>query len=140
MHNLTSPVQITWLRHTGATAQGQAMPDLLTVGKTTYTGDTRIKSSFSYPNNWRLEMVDMQTKDSGLYICQISSHPPVGLHTRIRVSGEQLVGLRYPMKFAFNSLSKTNHQISARFGGYLILFNSYKFFDFCSEIMQVNIL
>ena len=65
------------------------MPDLLTVGKTTYTGDTRIQSSFSYPNNWRLEMVDVQKKDSGLYICQISSHPPVGLHTIVRVGGNK---------------------------------------------------
>ena len=60
----------------------------MTVDKTTYTGDTRIKSSFMYPNNWRLEMVDMQKKDSGLYICQISSHPPVGLHTIVRVKGK----------------------------------------------------
>ena len=76
-----------WLRHTGATSDGLGVPDLLTVDKTTYTGETRMKSSFMYPNNWRLEMVDMQEKDSGLYICQISSHPPVGLHTIIRVTG-----------------------------------------------------
>jgi hypothetical protein len=61
---------------------------LLTVGKTTYTGDSRIKSSFSYPNNWRLEMIDLQKKDSGLYVCQISTHPPVGLHTVITVRGK----------------------------------------------------
>jgi hypothetical protein len=60
----------------------------LTVDKTTYTGDPRIKSSFMYPNNWRLEMVDVKKKDSGLYICQISSHPSVGLHTTIRFEGE----------------------------------------------------
>jgi hypothetical protein len=69
------------------------MPALLTVDKTMYTRDKRIKSSFSYPNNWRLEMVDMQKKDSGLYICQISSHPPLGLHTTIRVKGKHLIGL-----------------------------------------------
>ena len=61
---------------------------MLTVGKTTYTGDTRFKSSFSYPNNWRLEMMDVQKKDSGLYVCQIATHPPVGLHTVVRVRGE----------------------------------------------------
>jgi hypothetical protein len=70
-----------------ATEDGLGVPDLLTVDKTTYTGDTRIKSSFMYPNNWRLEMVDVQKKDSGLYICQISSHPPVGLH--ITIQGER---------------------------------------------------
>ena len=64
------------------------MPDLLTVDKTTYTGDTRFKSFFSYPNNWRLEMKNVQKKDSGLYVCQIATHPPVGLHTVVRVRGE----------------------------------------------------
>ena len=73
--------QVSWLWYT----------DLLTVGKNTYTGDNRIKSSFSYPNNWRLEMVDLQKKDSGLYVCQISTHPPVGLHTVIRVKGENIL-------------------------------------------------
>jgi len=76
---------ISWLRHTSETSASPGVPDLLTVGNTTYSGDTRIKSSFSYPNNWRLEIADVQKKDSGLYICQISTHPPMGLHTIIRV-------------------------------------------------------
>ena len=60
---------------------------MLTVGNTTYTRDTHISSSFSYPNNWGLRMQDVQKKDSGLYICQISTHPPLGLHTLVRVTG-----------------------------------------------------
>ena len=32
-------------------------------------------------------MVDVQKKDSGIYICQISSHSPMGLHTIVRVKG-----------------------------------------------------
>ena len=77
-------VQISWLRHTGVTG---SVPDLLTVGNTTYTGDTRIRASFSYPNNWRLEIRDVQRKDSGVYVCQISTHPPMGLHTYLQVKG-----------------------------------------------------
>ena len=69
------------------------MPDLLTVGKTTYTRDTRVKSSFIYPNNWRLEMVDMQKADSGVYTCQISTHPPMVLMTVVRVKGEKCMKL-----------------------------------------------
>ena len=86
------------MRHTGATSTEQAVPDLLTVGKTTYTGDSRIKSSYSYPNNWRLEMDDLQKKDSGLYVCQISSHPPVGLHTTVRVKGKNIFIQKRNMK------------------------------------------
>jgi len=76
---------ISWLRHTGVSSVGFGVPDLLTVGNTTYTGDERIRSSFSYPNNWRLQIADVQKKDSGLYICQISTHPPKGLSTILRV-------------------------------------------------------
>ena len=63
------------------------MPDLLTVGNTTYSGDTRIMSSFTYPNNWRLQIQDVQKKDSGVYVCQISTHPPMALHTYLQVKG-----------------------------------------------------
>ena len=87
-----------WLRHTGATSDGLGVPDLLTVDKTTYTGDTRMKSSFMYPNHWRLNMVDIQKKDSGLYVCQISSHPPVGLHTTVRVKGKNIFIQKRNMK------------------------------------------
>ena len=64
------------------------MPHLLTVGKTTYTGDSRVKASFRYPNNWMLEMKDVEPQDSGVYICQISTHPPKGLHTTVRITGD----------------------------------------------------
>ena len=78
--------QVSWLRYTGA----RTIPDLLTVGNTTYTRDTHISSSFSYPNNWGLRMQDVERKDSGLYICQISTHPPLGLLTTVRVTGTDL--------------------------------------------------
>lgn len=71
---------ISWLRHTALTS-----PDLLTVGNTTYTGDPRISALFSYPNNWRLVLRDVTYQDSGLYVCQISTHPPKELHIRVTV-------------------------------------------------------
>lgn len=71
---------ISWLRHTAIIS-----PDVLTVGNITYTGDTRISALFSYPNNWRLLVTDVTYQDSGLYVCQISTHPPKELHTRVVV-------------------------------------------------------
>lgn len=71
---------ISWLRHTAITS-----PDVLTVGNITYTGDPRIMASFSYPNNWRLLVTDVTYQDSGLYVCQISTHPPKELHITVLV-------------------------------------------------------
>jgi hypothetical protein len=40
---------VSWLRQTAGT---HGLPDLLTVGSTTYTGDPRVRAAFVYPNNW----------------------------------------------------------------------------------------
>ena len=53
-----------------------------------FAGDTRISALFSYPNNWRLVVTDVTYQDSGLYVCQISTHPPKELHTRVVVKGK----------------------------------------------------
>ena len=74
---------ITWLRYT----VDSMMPELLTVDNTTYTSDERVKVSYGYPNNWGLQIEKMTRKDSGLYACQISTHPPIGLHTSVTVRG-----------------------------------------------------
>ena len=34
----------------------------------------------------RLNISDLQQRDEGLYVCQISTHPPKGLHTHLKVS------------------------------------------------------
>ena len=44
------PPQVSWLRQTGGSTAG--LPDLLTVGSNTYTGDARVRADFVYPNNW----------------------------------------------------------------------------------------
>ena len=36
-------------------------------------------------------MTDVSYQDSGLYVCQISTHPPKELHTKVMVKGKQLV-------------------------------------------------
>ena len=74
---------VTWLRYT----LDSKVPELLTVDNTTYTSDDRVKMSYIYPNNWGLQIENMERKDSGSYVCQISTHPPLGLHTSVIVTG-----------------------------------------------------
>lgn len=68
-----------WLRNTTDSAQ------LLTVGPGTYAGDSRIKVKFQYPNNWRLSMNPVKASDAGLYMCQISTHPPRTIFANLTV-------------------------------------------------------
>ena len=74
--------QVSWLRLTNF------FPELLTVGLTTYSGDTRVRSSFVPPTNWRLSISNLTKEDSGIYLCQLSSHPHRVLITTLRVDGK----------------------------------------------------
>lgn len=58
---------------------------LLSVGNITHTGDPRFKVTFQYPNNWRLHINPMLKDDAGLYMCQVSTHPPRVFTTNVTV-------------------------------------------------------
>ena len=62
--------------------------ELLTVGKTTYSGDARYSVDFQYPNNWRLKIESAQKMDEATYECQISTHPPRIIQYNVHVSGK----------------------------------------------------
>uniref|UniRef100_A0A182SDL6 Ig-like domain-containing protein n=1 Tax=Anopheles maculatus TaxID=74869 RepID=A0A182SDL6_9DIPT len=63
---------VSWVRR----KSGDTALQLLTVGKQTYSGDSRYQIEFQYPNNWRLKITRANKNDEGVYECQISTHPP----------------------------------------------------------------
>ncbi|KAJ6635346.1 Ubiquitin-conjugating enzyme E2 B, partial [Pseudolycoriella hygida] len=50
--DISSAGNVSWVRR----KSGETHLDLLTVGMHTYSGDTRYKMEFQYPNNWRLKI------------------------------------------------------------------------------------
>ncbi|XP_015608254.1 uncharacterized protein LOC107274039 isoform X2 [Cephus cinctus] len=62
---------VTWLQHTKDSIR------LLTVGRKPYSVDQRISLNFRYPSNWRLQILYASLRDTGLYKCQVATHPPL---------------------------------------------------------------
>ncbi|KAH8289866.1 hypothetical protein KR054_012402, partial [Drosophila jambulina] len=70
---------VMWVRRTSEKVS------LLTVGNVTYSGDPRIRVKFQYPNNWRLLINPTQAEDAGIYMCQVSTHPPRVFTTNLTI-------------------------------------------------------
>lgn len=66
---------------------------LLTVGNVTYSGDPRIRVKFQYPNNWRLLINPTQREDAGIYMCQVSTHPPRVFTTNLTILGKKTTNI-----------------------------------------------
>ncbi|XP_048524247.1 zwei Ig domain protein zig-8 [Dendroctonus ponderosae] len=63
---------VSWVRHRDI--------HLLTVGRYTYTSDQRFEAKHTpHTDEWTLRIRYAQKKDSGIYECQISTTPPVGI-------------------------------------------------------------
>ncbi|XP_033227880.1 hemicentin-1-like, partial [Belonocnema kinseyi] len=73
---------VSWVRRQ---EDGEKMT-LLTVGRTTYTGDSRYTVDFQYPDNWRLQMRFVNSSDEGQYECQITTHPPKFIHINLHIN------------------------------------------------------
>ncbi|XP_032594018.1 uncharacterized protein LOC6565006 isoform X2 [Drosophila grimshawi] len=70
---------VMWVRRTTEKVS------LLTVGNVTYSGDPRISVKFQYPNNWRLIINPTHREDAGIYMCQVSTHPPRVFTTNLTI-------------------------------------------------------
>ncbi|RLU25782.1 hypothetical protein DMN91_001941 [Ooceraea biroi] len=73
--------KVTWLQHNKESFR------LLTVGRTLYSNDQRISLNFRYPSNWRLQILYANPRDSGLYQCQVATHPPMVKKVNVIVTG-----------------------------------------------------
>ncbi|XP_042883319.1 hemicentin-2-like [Penaeus japonicus] len=59
---------------------------LITVGANTYSNDERFQVTFSEKlQDWTLHVHYAQPRDAGVYECQLSAHPPMGVFTTLNV-------------------------------------------------------
>ncbi|XP_076391401.1 uncharacterized protein LOC100876623 [Megachile rotundata] len=77
--------EVTWLQQ-----HSKDSLRLLTVGKKPYSIDQRISLNFRYPSNWRLQILYATPRDSGLYKCQVATHPPLVKKINVVVTAPEL--------------------------------------------------
>lgn len=75
-------LQVSWVRRRGEELH------LLTIGLDTYASDSRFSLAFEKPNDWRLLLRSATERDTGLYECQVSAHPPLIRTVHLAVSGK----------------------------------------------------
>ncbi|XP_076245392.1 uncharacterized protein LOC143185942 [Calliopsis andreniformis] len=77
--------QVTWVQQ-----HNKDSFRLLTVGRMPYSVDQRISLNFRYPSNWRLQIQYATPRDSGLYKCQVATHPPLVKKINVVVTAPEL--------------------------------------------------
>ena len=75
-------IKVSWLRKRSDDLE------LLTVGGISHSSDPRIQAEFVYPQHWPLQFQPALVNDTGCYMCQISSDPPIVRFVYFNVSGE----------------------------------------------------
>ncbi|XP_017766029.1 PREDICTED: uncharacterized protein LOC108555056 [Eufriesea mexicana] len=82
---LRNKEEVTWLQQPSKDSFR-----LLTVGMVPYSVDQRISLNFRYPNNWRLQILYATPRDSGIYKCQVGTHPPLVKTINVIVTAPEL--------------------------------------------------
>ncbi|EZA51738.1 uncharacterized protein LOC105282517 [Ooceraea biroi] len=80
VQNLQNTLKVSWVRRRGEELH------LLTIGLDTYASDSRFSLAFEKPNDWRLLLRSATERDTGLYECQVSAHPPLIRTVHLAVS------------------------------------------------------
>ncbi|KAF7993406.1 hypothetical protein HCN44_007909 [Aphidius gifuensis] len=71
---------VSWIRRKNIQHQ------LLTVGLTTYASDERFQAKhFHHSEDWTLQIKYVQSRDAGMYECQVSTHPPTSIFLFLEV-------------------------------------------------------
>lgn len=61
----------------------------MTVNAQTYTSDSRFSTIYNpKTGDWKLQIKSASRLDSGIYECQVSSSPPVGISVSLSVVGQ----------------------------------------------------
>ncbi|KAH0554060.1 uncharacterized protein LOC123263255 [Cotesia glomerata] len=78
IHNLGDGT-VSWIRR-------KAVQQLLTVGLSTYASDGRFQAiHFHHSEDWTLQIKYVQSRDAGIYECQVSTHPPTSIFLFLEV-------------------------------------------------------
>ncbi|GBP18484.1 hypothetical protein EVAR_93889_1 [Eumeta japonica] len=75
--------------------------ELLTLDMETHSADTRYRVELS-GDDWRLSLSDVKVQDSGLYCCQVSTHPPLIRRVNLTVHRSVLRERRNPISKMFS--------------------------------------
>lgn len=93
--------QVSWIRR-------KAVQQLLTVGLSTYASDGRFQAiHFHHSEDWTLQIKYVQSRDAGIYECQVSTHPPASIFLFLEVVGKLLMestadGCLLPLSYLSN--------------------------------------
>ncbi|XP_070493357.1 zwei Ig domain protein zig-8-like isoform X1 [Chironomus tepperi] len=89
---------VSWLKRKGEQLH------LITIGASTYSGDSRYSIEFKPPNDWQLQIKYVNERDEGQFECQVNTQPSLALVVslevivpRVEIIDER--GLRTPDKF-----------------------------------------